>query len=79
MKDEFLLFKFIQGLTLCDHMGDVCDDVLELLKQMGYPDLDIDLSDYCYTAKQLKKRGLYHGTLWVEPDEGMRDCEDDDN
>ena len=45
-----LLLSFIGSLTLCDHMGDVSNDVDFILKELGY-DVEWDdlneLSDWC--------------------------------
>lgn len=34
-EDRKLLLQFIASLTLCDHMGDVLDDVGTVLKRIG--------------------------------------------
>jgi hypothetical protein len=34
-ENEKLLLQFIASLTLCDHMGDVCDDINVDLHDLG--------------------------------------------
>lgn len=33
--DKLKFVEFVQGLTYCDHMGDVCDDIDGILKYLG--------------------------------------------
>jgi hypothetical protein len=52
---EALILQFIASLCLCDHMGDVSNDVDVMLKRLGHaPEWD-DLSDL---MKWLHKRGV---------------------
>ena len=70
---ESLILKFIGSLCLADHLGDVGEDVQEVLKQIGHePEWD-DFSDL---MKWLHKRGVttLHGTtLGDEEEESEQD------
>jgi hypothetical protein len=37
-QDKKKFIEFIQGLAGCDHMGDVADDVNDVLEYLGVPD-----------------------------------------
>jgi hypothetical protein len=37
LTDRELLLQLLGSLTLCDHMGDVADDVLHVIRQLGIP------------------------------------------
>lgn len=61
MSDRELLLSFIASLTLCDHMGDVSDDISSVLKKMGEVELlDAYLNgdEFSGLAKALVKRGI---------------------
>ncbi len=62
---ETVLLKFIASLTLCDHMGDVCDDINEVLKQL---DIDIDYEDLSDLGSKLGEIGIttLQGTSMVD-------------
>lgn len=55
MTDHELLLSFIAGLTLCDHMGDVSDDIVKVLKLMGE---DIAFDELRELADALRARGV---------------------
>jgi len=57
-----LLLSFIASLTLCDHMGDVCDDVDEVLKRLGEQE---DWDEWVDLQRNLAKKGVK--TLWGTP------------
>lgn len=64
-----LLLQFIGSLTLCDHMGDVSDDVAKVLDIMG---LDIEWDEWDDLGKALSEMGittLYGTELWHEEDD----------
>lgn len=50
-----LLLQFIGSLTLCDHMGDVSDNVNEVLNRLG---LDIEWSEFNQLGSELGKMGV---------------------
>jgi hypothetical protein len=52
---RMLLLQFIGSLTLCDHMGDVADDVNEVMKRMG---VKIKWDDWSDLGKSLHKLGV---------------------
>lgn len=64
-----LLLNFIGSLTLCDHMGDVSNDVNEVLEQMG---LNIEWEDWPDLAKELHAMGAetVWGTALYGPEDG---------
>lgn len=55
MTDREILLSFIASLTLCDHMGDVGDDIEKVLKLMGE---DIAFDDLRDLADALGARGV---------------------
>lgn len=70
MSDRDLLLKFIASLTLCDHMGDVSNDVTEVLKFLG---LEIEWDEWSDLGNALAKMGIttLNGTdLTPEGEEG---------
>lgn len=58
---RMLLLKFIHSLTVCDHMGDVADDIDAVLKRMGEK---IEWGDLYQLGQEMEKRGI--PTLWVD-------------
>jgi hypothetical protein len=54
-ENEKLLLQFIASLTLCDHMGDVCDDINVVLDALSKPMEWDDLHDL---GRQLGKLGI---------------------
>lgn len=64
MTDREILLSFIGSLTLCDHMGDVADDVCTTLKLLGLEEIakeaDNDTRDDFWLALStvLGKRGI---------------------
>ncbi len=67
-----LLLQFIASLTLCDHMGDVADDVSKILKTIG---LKIEWEDWHDLGNKLAKMGVttLYGTLLREEECGEGD------
>lgn len=64
-----LILQFIASLTLCDHMGDVADDIARVLKEAG---LKLDYDDLTDLGHKLGKLGittLYGTQLNDEEDE----------
>lgn len=57
--DRDILLSLIGSLTLCDHMGDVADDVNEALKQIG---LKIEWDEWRQLGDALGKMGVK--TIW---------------
>lgn len=53
--NEKLLLKFIASLTLCDHMGDVSNDVDDVLKKLG---IDIDWDEWSDLRQELYLLGI---------------------
>lgn len=45
MTDRDLLLSFIASLTLCDHMGDVSNDIHDVLERMGEKELLRSIGD----------------------------------
>lgn len=60
--DREILLQLIGSLTLCDHMGDVSNDVETALKRI---DLDIEWADLDELGTELGKRGVT--TLYGTP------------
>lgn len=72
-----ILLRLCGSLTLCDHMGDVCGDVFEALKQ-AMPEVDFDAEDMPMDLSDLGTwLGKNHGvtTLHETP---LYDPEEDD-
>lgn len=65
MSDRELLMTFIASLTLCDNMGEVVDDIAEVLKRLGE---DIEWSDFDELRRQLGARGVktLYGTALID-------------
>ena len=68
--DEYraLLLQFIASLTLADHMGDVSNDVVTVLKRLG---LDIEWDEWNELSAALSRMGvttLYSTTLGDDDD-----------
>ncbi len=63
MSDEArtLLLQFIGSLTLCEHMGDVSNDVETVLKRLG---VQVDWDDLDELGDHLGEMGIttLHGT-----------------
>lgn len=62
--DEYreLILSLIASLTLCDHMGDVADDVNETLKRLG---VTIEWDEWHDLGRALGKMGVT--TLYGTP------------
>lgn len=62
-----LLLQFIASLTLCDHMGDVADDIIVVLKKM---EIAIEWDDIDDLGKALGEMGVttLYGTTLGEDD-----------
>lgn len=77
--DEYkaLLLSFIGSLTLCDHMGDVTNDIDDVLKKLG---LDIEWDELHELGVALGKMGVktQYGTE-LASDEAEEDDEDDED
>lgn len=74
LTDREILLSFIGSLTLCDHMGDVSNDVDEVLKLVGEQELRDaagEGDDFSELAKALHKRGVktLYGTDLSSEDE----------
>lgn len=55
-----LILNFISSLCLCDHMGDVGDDIVEVLEKLGLEYLTWDeLSDLRRGLVEMGFKGLY--------------------
>lgn len=52
---ERFVLQFIGSLTLCDHMGDVTNDVDTVLKRLGY---EVDWDEMSDLADWLAERGV---------------------
>lgn len=52
-----LLLQFIGSLCLCDHMGDVSNDILTVLEKMELNDL-AEWDDFDSLAKALNEKGI---------------------
>ena len=64
-----ILLQLIGSLTLCDHMGDVSNDVSTVLERIG---LDIEWDEWDELGKALHEMGvttLVGTELWNEDDE----------
>lgn len=64
-----ILLKFIASLTLCEHMGDVADDIETVLGCLG---IELEWEDLDDLRKQLHKMSittLYGTPLVYEDDE----------
>jgi hypothetical protein len=63
-----LLLSFIGDLTLADHMGDVSNDITQVLKRLG---IDIEWDELNDLRKQLGKMGVktLYGTTLYDPDD----------
>ena len=77
---EALLLQLLGSLTLCDHMGDVADDVLAVMGRLGIEDAyDDEYDDWKRsigrTLHDLGVTTLYDSELWCADD----DDEDDDD
>lgn len=67
-----LIYQFIGSLTLCEHMGDVCNDIGFVLKQLDSDIKSEDWSDLDELMDILAKRGittLYNTSLGADTDE----------
>lgn len=65
-----LLLSFVGSLTLCDHMGDVADDVNLVLERLG---MQVSWGEWSDLGRQLAKQGvktLYGTRLDGEDDDG---------
>ena len=61
---EWLLLQFIGSLTLCDHMGDVSNDVMEVLRRIGMNEIEWDdMSDLGSAFGELGITTLYDTSL----------------
>ena len=72
---KLLLLQLIGSLTLCDHMGDVSDDVSEVLKRLG---IKVgDWNDWCELGHQLGNQGMttLYGTEVGHKDEPVDGCQ----
>ena len=56
-----LILQFIASLALCDHMGDVADDVDVMLKRLG---IEIEWHEWSELLDALDEMGIQtlHGT-----------------
>jgi hypothetical protein len=61
--DREILLSLIGSLTLCDHMGDVADDVDFALKAIGVPFEWEDLSELGTKLGRMGVRTLYGSSL----------------
>ncbi len=64
-----ILFSLCASLTLCDHMGDVCEDVFEALKKAGIKTKDANDLEDVYKLLPEGTRTLY-GTIIGDDDDG---------
>jgi hypothetical protein len=58
-----ILLDFAASLTLCDHMGDVCDDLQKVMDLIGV-ECDVDLSEGSKGPFKKILRGLGAKTLY---------------
>jgi hypothetical protein len=71
---RMLLLQLIGSLTLCDHMGDVSNDVVMVLKKLGieWESPEDGQDEWGTLAHQLHEMGvttLYGSQLWCAEDE----------
>ena len=66
-----MLLQLCGSLTLCDHMGDVSNDVLEVLTRLGMPESVLN-AEWEEVGKELGKLGVttLYGTKLYHEDEG---------
>lgn len=57
MSDKDLLLSLCRSLTLCNHMGDVSDDVYNVLKRLNMPK-EVLYSEWDDLGEELKKLGI---------------------
>lgn len=57
-----LLLKLCASLTLCDHMGDVWDDVNTVLKRIGMGHIGHTAEEFGDLGRDFAKEGIT--TLW---------------
>jgi len=74
MKEREILLRLLGGLAMCEHMGDVADDVMAAFEEMGYKDADFVCGDSTPCWDFMKKNGIFLGTMFCEPS----DFEEDD-
>lgn len=53
-----LMLQFIASLTLCDHMGDVSNDVWYVMKKLDLPKSVLDADNFDELRKELHKLGV---------------------
>ncbi len=73
MSDRELLLSLCGSLTICDHMGDVSNDVHDVLKRLNMPKSVLD-AEWEDLGKELGKFGvktLYGTDLWSPEDEAQ--------
>lgn len=61
MSERMVLLQLIASLTLCDHMGDVSNDIEEALRQIGV-DLSWDTLDDLRQALHTRGITTLYGT-----------------
>ena len=71
MNPETVLYKLIASLSLCDHMGDVADDIDHAMQLLG-TDFDFQPGECDHNIEQLKKAGKFNGGIWNELDEEVK-------
>lgn len=68
-KYENLILQFIGSLTICDHMGDVSNEIITVMEKL---DLNIEWNDMNDLGRYLGKRGvttLLGSPLWSAEDD----------
>ena len=70
-----LLLQLIGSLTLCDHMGDVSNDVSEVLKRLGMEAKE--WNEWCELGHLLGDMGIttLYGSEIGHKDEPIADCQ----
>ncbi len=69
--DRTILLQFIASLTLCDHMGDVSNDVSDVLKKLGPPYDSWEWDEWHDLSERFRQAGIttLNGTEFSPPDE----------
>jgi hypothetical protein len=66
-----ILLKLIASLTLCDHMGDVSNEIIDVLEKIGFTYENDGEEEFECLQKALHFRGIttLNGTeIWSEED-----------
>lgn len=68
MDYKYLLIKFVASLTLCEHMGDVADDIETVLDLLG---LELEWEDLDELREKLHKMGVttLYGTALIDDED----------